>query len=209
MKLGKPIKYIAVSPEEVIERVKKKVKEEADKQTSIIDNLKESEILDELKTLHSQGVEMVEPTELSGAIKGRGNLYNHIEGMIKAADKSVDIMTTADGLVRKAETLKSLMQRTKERGIKIRIAAPLSEKTEKAVEELKDIADVRDVSNVKARFCLIDGKQLTFMLMDDSEVHPTYDAAIWVNTSFFASALKQMFETEWAATQLVEKTGKN
>jgi hypothetical protein len=35
------------------------------------------------------------------------------------------------------------------------------------------------------------------MLLDDSEVHPTYDAAIWVNTPFFASALGQLFQSEW------------
>ena len=208
MKLGKPIKYIAVPPEEVIERVKKKVQTDADKQTTIIENLKESEILDELNTLHTQGVEMVEPTELSGAIKGRGNLNNHIEGMVKAAEKSVDIMTTTEGLIRKAETLRSLLIRAKEKGVTVRIAAPLTEKTEKAVADLKDLADIRNVDQVKARFCLVDDTQLTFMLLDDADVHPTYDAAIWVNTPFFASALRHMFETEWSGAK-AEKVLKN
>src|SRR5210317_2470663 len=35
-KLGKPIKYIAVPPEEVLERVKKKVLEDSEKQVNII-----------------------------------------------------------------------------------------------------------------------------------------------------------------------------
>src|SRR6056297_4281595 len=42
MKLGKPIKYIAVPPEEVIERVKSKIQEDADTQTKILDELRSS-----------------------------------------------------------------------------------------------------------------------------------------------------------------------
>jgi hypothetical protein len=35
------------------------------------------------------------------------------------------------------------------------------------------------------------------MLMDDAEVHPTYDVGIWVNTPLFASALGDLFELAW------------
>ena len=204
MKLGKPIKYVAVQPSEVLERVKKKVIDEAGKQTKVLDNLKGSEVLKELNLLHSQGVELVEPTDLSGALKGRSNLYNHLETMIKSAAQSVDIMTTAEGLLRKADILKSLLQKAKERKVKIRIAAPLSKETEKIVKEFKNFAEIRNANSIKARFCIIDGQQITFMLLDDSEVHPTYDSGVWVNTPFFASALRQMFETEWKQMKPLE-----
>src|SRR4030067_2412556 len=45
MKLGKPIKYIAVPPSEVVERVKKKIKEDSERQYLIINQLHVSEIL--------------------------------------------------------------------------------------------------------------------------------------------------------------------
>src|SRR3989344_3182567 len=54
MKLGKPIKYLAVPPQEVLDRVKKKVQEDADKQTNLLDTLKDSTILSELAKLHTQ-----------------------------------------------------------------------------------------------------------------------------------------------------------
>jgi sugar-specific transcriptional regulator TrmB len=204
MKLGKPIKYVAVQPAEVLERVKKKVVVEADSQTKILDSLKGSEILKELTLLHSQGVELVEPTDLSGALKGRSNLYNHLESMIKSAEQTVDIMTTAEGLVRKADSLKSILQKAKERKVKVRIAAPMTKETEKVVKDLKNLAEIRNVSNVKSRFCIVDGKQIMFMLLDDAEVHPTYDSGVWVSTPFFASALRQMFESEWEKMKPVE-----
>lgn len=186
-----------MQPSEVLERVKKKVVIDANSKTKILDTLKGSEILKELNLLHSQGVELVDPTDLSGALKGRGNLYNHIELMIKSAEHSVDMMTTTEGLIRKADTLKSLMQKAKERNVKIRIAAPVTKEAEKAIKEIKNFAEIRNIEDINARFCIIDGKQITFMLLDDSDVHPTYDSGVWVNTPFFSSALKQMFETEW------------
>ena len=41
VKVGKPIKYLAVPPREVVERVKKRVVEEADQKNRILTNLKE------------------------------------------------------------------------------------------------------------------------------------------------------------------------
>jgi sugar-specific transcriptional regulator TrmB len=204
MKLGKPIKYVAVPPEEVLERVKKKVVDDAGRQAQVLESLKGSEILSELSLLHSQGVELVEPTDLSGALKGRSNLYNHLESMIKSAEESVEIMTTSEGLIRKAETLKSLLQKAKDRKVTVRIAAPLTKETDKAVKELKNVAEIRHTASVKARFVVVDGKQLTFMLLDDAEVHPTYDSAVWVSTPFFATALKQLFESEWKQMKPLE-----
>ena len=70
MKLGKPIKYIAVPPEEVVERVKKNMKKEAEESVTRLENLKGTDVIHELKSLHTQGVELVEPTDLSGSLRG-------------------------------------------------------------------------------------------------------------------------------------------
>ena len=64
MKLGKPIKYIAVPPGEVVERVKKNMRKDAENAVERLDNLKKTEVLKELQTLHEQGVELIEPSEL-------------------------------------------------------------------------------------------------------------------------------------------------
>ncbi len=197
MKIGKPIKYIAVPPEEVLERVKKRIQEDAEIKSSILASLKDSEVLTELELLHKQGIDLIEPTDLSASLKGRAAVYNQIDSMIKNAKESIIIMTTPQGLNRKVDALKNILAKAKERGVKIRIAAPLTEETNKAQETLKGIAELKNIKDIKSRFCLVDGKELTFMLMDDNEVHPTYDAGIWVNTEFFATSLKKMFDNEW------------
>jgi len=197
MKIGKPIKYIAVSPSEVLERIKKKVLADADRQTKTINKLKDSEVLQELNLLHSQGVELVEPADLTGVVKGRNNLYNHLDAMLKNAEKSIHIMTTEEGLIRKADSLKSALQKAKAKGVKIKIAAPLTKRSAGAVKKLSSLAQVKHVENIAARFCVVDGKEITFMLLDDREIHPSYDVGVWVNTKFFAKALEGIFESIW------------
>ncbi|MBS3142098.1 TrmB family transcriptional regulator [Candidatus Woesearchaeota archaeon] len=197
MKLGKPIKYIAVSPKEVVERVKKNMKAEADERVKRLDELKDTEVLGELNSLHTQGVELVEPADLSGSLRGRHNLYNHLELTLRNAEKSVAMMTTSQGLLRKVEGLKPTFEKIKKRGVKIRIAAPLTKDAKQIVEEMSGIADIRNSGNTKARFTIVDGKEIIFMVLDDKDVHPTYDIGIWVSTPFFAKALEGLFDVAW------------
>jgi len=196
MKLGKPIKYIAVPPSEVLERVKKNLHEEATDRIKRLEELKTTEVLGELNSLHTQGIELVEPSELSGSLRGRHNLYSHLELAIRNAQSSVTLVTTPQGLMRKVEGFKPLFEKLKRKGVKVRIAAPLTKETKDAVADLGDVAEIRH-SDQKARFCIVDGKELVFMIMDDQNVHPTYDVGIWVNTPFFASALESMFNIAW------------
>lgn len=205
MKIGKPIKYIAVPPAEVLNRMKKKVISDAEQQTEVLSNLQSSNILEELNILHSQGVELVEPADLTGAIKGRNNLYNHIDAMLKNAEKTIHIITTEEGLIRKADALKSALQKAKSKGVEIKIAAPLSKKSKSSVKKLSPLAEVRHAGDIKARFAVVDGREITFMLLDDGEIHPSYDVGVWVNTKFFAKALEGIFNSLWQNMDLPEK----
>ncbi|MBS3175606.1 TrmB family transcriptional regulator [Candidatus Woesearchaeota archaeon] len=197
MKLGKPIKYIAVDPKEVVERVKKSIQVEANQNIDKLKELNNNEVITELDQLHKNGIEFIDASDLSGAIKGKHNLYAHLETLIKNAEKSVTLVTTEKGLIRKVEALKPVLQKLNKKGVTIRVAAPLSKESLNAVKELKSVAEVKDSGDLNARFCVVDGKDLMFMLMHDEEVHPTYDVGVWVNTPFFASALENMFNLAW------------
>lgn len=204
MKIGKPIKYIAVAPAEVLERVKKKIEIEAESQISSINSIKSSKVLEELNLLHTQGVDLVDPTDLSGSLKGRVNVYNHIEAAIKNAENSIVMMTTEEGLLRKADMLRSSFEKAKRKGVKIKIAVPITKETEKVVKELSKLAEIRNTTE-KARFCLIDGKEVIFMLLDDAKVHPSYDAGIWVNTKLFTSTIEKFFNSSWSKLKPADK----
>lgn len=197
MKLGKPIKFVALKPDEVVERVKKNLMVEAQDRTKRLENLKGDDVLEELSTLFTQGIKFVEPSNLSGSMKGRQNLYNHLDMMIRDAEKTVTIVTTSEGLNRKIEALMPSLEKARKRGVKIRIAAPINKNNINIAKDFKRIGEVRNLESMKARFVIIDSSQILFMLLDDEKFHPSYDLGVWVNTEFFASALEQMFELAW------------
>ena len=162
-----------------------------------MEKLKGEDILSELTSLFTQGVKFVEPSDLSGSVKGRQNVYNHLDMMLREAETSVTIVTTAAGLNRKLEALTPSLEKAKKRGVKIRIAAPIDDSNKAIAKELSKYAEVRNMAKIRARFAIVDSQQLLFMVLDDEKVHPNYDVAIWLNTDFFASAMEQLFEAAW------------
>ncbi|MAH03282.1 hypothetical protein CMI39_00670 [Candidatus Pacearchaeota archaeon] len=197
MKLGKPIKFVALKPEEVVERVKKNLMKNAQERTKRLEKLKGDDVLNELSTLFTQGIKFVEPSDLSGSLKGRQNLYNHLDMMIRDAESTVTIVTTKEGLNRKFEALMPSLEKCKRRGVKIRIAAPVDANNLKIARDFKKVGEVKNLDKMKARFIIIDSSQLMFMLLDDEKFHPNYDLGVWLNTDFFAQTLEQLFELSW------------
>ena len=126
--------------------------------------------------------------------------------MMKNAEKSIHLITTEEGLIRKAESLKSAFQKAKQKGVKIKIAAPLTKRSSSIVKKLGQFGQVKHVDQVNARFCVVDGKEITFMLLDDREIHPSYDVGVWINTKFFAKALEDAFESLWAGAKPCNKS---
>ena len=199
MKIGKPIKFVALKPEEVVERVKRNLVVNAQEKSKRLEKLRGDEVLGELSTLYNTGVKFVEPSDLSGSLRGRQNMYNHLDMMIRSAEKSVTMVTTAEGLNRKLEALYPALEKAKKRGVSVRIAAPINNDNLKVAKELSKVADIRDLTgtSMNGRFTLVDSKGVLFMLLDDKTVHPNYDVAVWLSTEFFAKALEQMFEVAW------------
>jgi len=199
MKLGKPIKFVALKPEEVVERVKKNLVIAAQERSKRLEQLKGDEVLAELNGLFSTGVKYVEPSELTGSLRGRQNMYNHLDMMIRSAEDTITMVTTAEGLNRKIEVLMPALEKAKKRGVAVRVAAPINESNMKIAKDLSKVAEVRDLTNsrVQGRFTIVDAEELMFMLMDDKSVHPNYDVAVWLSTEYLAKALEQMFELSW------------
>ncbi len=198
MKTGKPIKYIAIPPTEVVDRVRKNMQLEAQTKIKRLESVKGSELLTELESLHANGVSLVDPTELTGCLKGRHNLYNHLDFMVKNAKKSVNIVTSEGGFLRKAEGLHSSLEKAKKRGVKVRIAAPVTKENKHMVEKLKGVAEVKHNAKLNSRFMTVDSKDFVFMTLNDTEVHPSYDLGVWVKTPYFATSMDAMFNTMWS-----------
>jgi hypothetical protein len=117
-------------------------------------------------------------------------------------------MTSSKGLARKAEALKGTLQALAKKGVDIRIAAPFDKDNAALVKELSEFAKVKAVEKLDARFCIVDDTEIVFMIMDDKDVHPTYDVGIWVNTPYFANALSNLYNLAWKNMKDASVVGK-
>jgi len=196
MKLGKPIKYIAVEPKEIISRVKKDVQARANQSLSAIDHVSETKFYNELSVLFKNGIDHINPSDISGSIKGRVNLYDHMETMLKGAKKSVVIVTSKSGFKRKAEMFKPIFKKLSDKKIEVKIGVPLDKDTKKIALELGKYANVKNM-NVDARFLMVDNKEMLFMINDDNEVHESYDIGVWINSPYFVNAMSSLFQSNW------------
>ncbi|MEK6899659.1 MAG: helix-turn-helix domain-containing protein [Nanoarchaeota archaeon] len=200
VKVGKPIKYLAVSPSEVIERVKKRVSEEADHRSKVLSELKDSDILEQLNLLHSEGVTLVDPTDKSGAFRGREKVYEHMQFMIKNAKKNITIMTSASGLERKYDFLSNHLKKAVKSGINVQVLTS-SAADKEMIKNVSQFANVKTTKNCTARFCMVDGKDILLFLTDDQKVHKSYDCAVWVEAPHFVDYFNKLFEAEWKANK--------
>ncbi len=196
VKVGKPIKYLAVPPAEVVERVKKKVSEEAEQRTKVLSQLKDSDILGELNTLHTEGIKLVDPTDKSGAFRGREKIHEHLATMIKNAKKSITLMLSKDGAERKYELLAASLKKAERTGVDVKVSVPAVTNKE-IVGNYSKIAKVKQHKGQSARFCIIDNKEMLLFLTDDQKVHKSYDCAVWVEAPYFVEYFGSLFEKEW------------
>lgn len=196
VKVGKPIKYLAVPPTEVVDRVKKKVIVEAEQKNLILSELKTSEILGQLNTLHTEGVKLVDPTDRSGAFRGRDKVHEHLNTMVKNAKHSITLMLSKEGIERKHDLLLNHLKKAKKAGIDVRISAQVGANKD-ALDSLSKYAKIKTHKGSSARFAIIDNKELLLFLTDDEKVHKSYDCAVWVEAPHFVNYLSKTFEAQW------------
>jgi len=186
MKIGKPIKYIAVQPDSILQRVKNDLRDEADLEIEAMESVRETDIFKELEMLHKSGIKHVDVTELSNSLVGRDNINKQIKTMVERAKKFITIATTEEGFKRKAKILKNFVPGLKRKGVKLKIVAQVDNIAAKKIEG----AELIDIKN-ETRFINVDNKELMFML---NEKDPEYDIGIWVKSDFFVQAYNELFE---------------
>ena len=189
MKIGKPIKYIAVKPEAIVERVKRDLEEQAESQASFIESIRQTGTFKELELLHKTGVKHIDVSKLSNSIVGRDNLNRFIKNMVEKAKKNVTIVTTKDGFKRKVRILKNILKDVGEKKVDIRIFSEIDKEAAKKLPETVKLNEYKTDS----RFMIVDNEELIFMT-SDKDLSPQYDVGVWVKSKFFVDALSIMFE---------------
>lgn len=189
-KLGKPAKYIAVKPSIILEKMKTNTMKAAEEKVDTLSKLRESSEYTELETLYNTGILPVKHEDLSGAIKGKSTIYNHIKEVLENAKSEAIICISAKEFSDKLRFFSTILTKLTKNNIKVKIALSGQE------------ADIKKISNkikikikkidINARFIAADKEQVLFMLSDGNISDE--DIAIWLNTEFFANALVYLFD---------------
>ena len=190
MKLGKPVKYIAIKPNIIIEKLKTNTLRIADEKISNISKLRETNEYKELEQLYNVGIEPVRQEEISGSIKGKLSIYNHVKELLENAKKEVIICASTQEIYNKSRFFSLLFERLKKANIKIKIALSGDERDIKKINNKFKIK--AKIINIDARFFIADSEEVLFVISNAKL--PDEEIAVWLNTPFFASTLSFMFD---------------
>lgn len=198
---NKPLKYVAVPPKDALERLKNKHEENFQEMKERIDQVKSGDIVKEMETLHKKGVKTTDPAEFTGALKGRRAMHQQLESLLRKANNNVSLLTSKEGLMELYENQNKLLRDASKKGVKIRIAAPITKETEGIIKDLNSFAEVKDIEEIedlKGRFAIVDGKEIIIALTDEQKTHPTQDLHLWSQSDHAASnVLGPLFEMVW------------
>jgi HTH-type transcriptional regulator, sugar sensing transcriptional regulator len=193
-KLGKPVKYLAVKPEVVIEKLKNNTVKYAEEKVKVLDGLKGTKEYQELEELHQVGIEPIKNHEITTAIKGRSNLYTQMRDVMESAEKSIHMTSSAFELNSKMKMFKEVFSELKKRKVDIKVM--IGDSKEEAEKLSKKIGVNVKSKPIHARFVIADRTELIFT-MRPNNVHEDFDYGIWINSPFFVNSMSYMFELAW------------
>src|SRR3989344_742207 len=189
VKIGKPIKYIAVEPNTVLEKMKSNLLNDAQERVKVLSNLKETQEYTELEQLHKSGVAPIKSEDISGFVRGKSNMGSRLRELMANAEKEIGIYTTATDFDRKARVLMPALEQAQKKNLKIKIALTGEPEDIKKVTAKYNIKTKN--STHKGRFFITDKREVLFMLNPEQAEE---ELAVWLNSPFFTESLDSLFE---------------
>jgi sugar-specific transcriptional regulator TrmB len=204
MQPSKPIKYVALKPSEALERSKDSIKRRHDEMLERIERLKSSPILGQLDGVYKQGLNLVEPSEMTGTMKGSFIINRQLRSIFKEAKKSINIVTTEAGLQELNDNHGRALKKLSKSGVKVKILAPF-EGGKGVASELAQVADVRKLSQPVGKFAIVDNNHVFMSLTDDKKVHESQHVALWASSAHAADKIVgPLFNHLWEGSAVVK-----
>src|SRR6266571_4095290 len=177
---GKPERYMAVSPNDVL--------------IPLVENLA-------MAFEFTRYVYTEKPYERYDlwSVRGRDKVYKRVQDMIGEAKVNVFFTTTANGLVRIYKAHSEVLEKAAERGAKVRVAAPINQINQSVARELGEVIEVRNSAGPMVKFLTADSAEIIFTedIPDDTNVATGQDVATWTNDPLLVKAHEKMFDQLW------------
>ena len=193
-KLGKPVKYLAVKPEIVIEKLKNNTMKNAEEKLKVLSELKNTNEYHELEELHKTGFEPIKNHELSTSIKGRSNLYVQMRNLMESTEKTLQMASSAYELNSKGKMFKDIFTKIKKRKVDVKII--ISDGNEEAEKLSRKLGVPVKSKPINSRFVIADKTEIIFTIKP-TNTHEDFDYGVWINSPFFATSMSYMFDLAW------------
>ncbi len=202
---GKPERYMAVSPNDVLIPLVEKVSRETAECVQVVENL--SMAFESSKYVYTE-----KPYERYDlwSVRGRDKVYKRVQDMIGEAKVNVFFSTTANGLVRLYKVHSETLEKAAERGAKVRVAAPVNQTNASVARELAEVIEVRNATVPMPRFVTADSAEIIFTedIPDDTNVTSGQDVGTWTNDPLLVKTHEKIFDQVWGTLKSSETTAK-
>jgi len=162
MKLEKPIKYLAVPPKEVLERVKKNIEKNTQKHITQITSQSFSDLVRGLQKVYEESVDQTE--KVVAVLKGNDNINKHLEFLFKNTES--DVLFSVE---KETQKYSKIFYNTKNKQKTINL----------------------QTKNIGLRLCVVGDNAVVFPV-SEQETHPDYDLGIWIKDQQVTRFLKHL-----------------
>jgi sugar-specific transcriptional regulator TrmB len=189
IRMGKPVKYLGVKPQIILERIKADIRKNAEERVNSLSKIRETDEFIKLEELYKQGINPVKREDISASLRGKSNISNFLKETIKNAKKEVIICTNAEEIKSKAKLFFQTIETLKKANVSIKIALSGDATTIKEIETNLQLKIKK--TEIDAKFFIIDRKEILFYISKDGNGE---DIAVWLNSNFFSEAFSSLFE---------------
>jgi len=189
VKIGKPVKYIAVKPTEVLEKMKSITLQEAQEKVNNLSTLKDTTEYEELEKLHKTGIAPIKTHEITGSLRGRSNIVSRLRELIQNAKREIFISTSVLDFEDKSRVLLPALEQAAKKDVKVKLALTGPSDKVKRISTKTNIRTATTESD--ARLYIADKTEVLFMITPEKSDE---EIGVWLNSPFFAQSLSGIID---------------
>jgi len=190
IKIGKPVKYIAIDPKAVVEKMKSQTMHEAQEKVKRLSDLKDTPEYTELEQLHKTKITPIRLEDLSGHVRGRANIMSKLRELFDNAEKEIILCTSINDFEDKSRVVLPALEKLNKNNVRIRLALSGDEDRIRRLSNKHNLK-VKKV-NSEGRFFIADRKETFFMINPEGEDE---EIGVWLRSHYFSNVFASMFET--------------
>jgi len=179
----------------ILEKLKNNVRREAEERIQMLGDLRNKEEFAQLEEIYKQGINPIKREELSAALKGKSNISNYLNEILRNAEKEVIICTSAEDVNAKLKLFRQTIEILNKEGVKAKVALSGDGNLIKKISTSLGIK-IKKV-DIEAKFFIVDRREILFYISKGStnpkEKSMEDDIAIWINSEFFSQAFASLF----------------